>query len=76
MTTGTSQADIGVLVGASAFGEFEAGITKNDQTRKHILLSYTLGVNWMIVAVNKMDEKTVNCSESGTTRSRRRPAPS
>ena len=57
-------------------GDFEAGISKSGQTRKHILLSYTLGVNWMIVAVNKMDEKTVNCSESGTTRSRRRPATS
>ena len=57
------QADVGVLVVVSASGEFEAGISKNGQTRKHILLSYTLGVKQMIVAVNKMDEKTVNYSE-------------
>ena len=44
MITGTSQADVAVLVVASASGEFEAGISKNGQTREHILLSYTLGV--------------------------------
>ena len=37
--TGTSQADITVLVVASASGEFEAGFLKNGETRKHILLS-------------------------------------
>ena len=63
MITGTSQADVAVLVVASASGEFEAGISKNGQTHEHILLSYTLGVKQMIVAVNKMDEKTVNYSE-------------
>ena len=33
------------------------------QTREHILVSYTLGVKQMIVAVNKTDQKTVNYSE-------------
>ena len=36
-------------------GEFEAGISKNGQTREHALLAYTLGVKQLIVAVNKMD---------------------
>ena len=63
MTTGTSQADVAVLVVASASGEFEAGISKNGPTREHILLSYTLGVKQMNVAVNRMDVKTVNYSE-------------
>ena len=63
MTTGTLKAEVAVLVVVSASGEFEAGISKNGQTREHILLSYALGVNRMIVAVNKMDEKTVNHSE-------------
>ena len=76
MITGTSQADVAVLVVASASGEFEAGILKNCQTREHILLSYTLGVEQMIVAVNEMDEETVNHSRSGTTRSRRSSATS
>merc|ERR1712165_103495 len=40
---------------ASGTGEFEAGISKNGQTREHALLAYTLGVKQLIVAVNKMD---------------------
>merc|ERR1711972_260333 len=55
MITGTSQADCGVLIIASGVGEFEAGISKNGQTREHALLAYTLGVKQLIVAVNKMD---------------------
>jgi len=63
MITGTSQADVAVLVIASGTGEFEAGIAKNGQTREHALLAYTLGVKQMIVAVNKMDDKSVNWGE-------------
>merc|ERR1712134_14065 len=55
MITGTSQADCGVLIIASGTGEFEAGISKNGQTREHALLVYTLGVKQLIVGVNKMD---------------------
>ena len=52
---GTSQADCGVLIVAAGVGEFEAGISKNGQTREHALLAYTLGVKQLIVGVNKMD---------------------
>jgi len=55
MITGTSQADSAILIVASGKGEFEAGISKSGQTREHMLLSYTLGVKQMIVAMNKMD---------------------
>uniref|UniRef100_A0A2R9C5D8 Elongation factor 1-alpha n=1 Tax=Pan paniscus TaxID=9597 RepID=A0A2R9C5D8_PANPA len=55
MITGTSQADCAVLIVAAGFGEFEAGISKNGQTREHALLAYTLGVKQLIVGVNKMD---------------------
>jgi len=55
MITGTSQADCAVLIVAAGVGEFEAGISKNGQTREHALLAYTLGVKQMIVAINKMD---------------------
>jgi len=55
MITGTSQADCAVLVVACGTGEFEAGISKNGQTREHALLAYTLGVKQLIVACNKMD---------------------
>merc|ERR1719419_1422656 len=58
MITGTSQADGAVLICASSTGEFEAGISKNGQTREHAILAYTLGVKQMIVGVNKMDNTT------------------
>jgi elongation factor 1-alpha len=52
---------VAILVIASGEGEFEAGISKNGQTREHALLAYTLGVKQMIVVVNKMDG--INWSE-------------
>lgn len=55
MITGTSQADCAVLVIDSTPGGFEAGISKDGQTREHALLAFTLGVKQMIVALNKMD---------------------
>jgi len=58
MITGTSQADCGVLIVAAGTGEFEAGISKDGQTREHALLAYTLGVKQLIVGVNKMDTTT------------------
>merc|ERR1712014_461848 len=58
MITGTSQADCGVLIIASGTGEFEAGISKNGQTREHALLAYTLGVKQLIVAVNMIEAST------------------
>jgi len=64
MITGTSQADCAVLIVAAGTGEFEAGISKNGQTREHALLAYTLGVKQLIVGVNKMDSTADPYSES------------
>ncbi|CAN9492943.1 unnamed protein product [Ophioblennius macclurei] len=55
MITGTSQADCAVLIVAAGVGEFEAGVSKNGQTREHALLAFTLGVKQLIIGVNKMD---------------------
>jgi len=55
MITGTSQADCAILIIASGIGEFEAGISKDGQTREHALLAFTLGVKQLIIAINKMD---------------------
>jgi len=63
MITGTSQADAAVLMIAAGEGEFEAGFSKDGQTREHALLAQTMGVKQMICAVNKMDDKSVNYSE-------------
>jgi len=57
MITGTSQADVAILMIASPSGEFEAGWSKEGQTREHALLSFTMGVKQMIVCCNKMDAK-------------------
>jgi elongation factor 1-alpha len=67
MITGTSQADCAVLVVACGTGEFEAGISKNGQTREHALLAFTLGVKQMIVACNKMDTTEPPYSEARFT---------
>jgi elongation factor 1-alpha len=63
MITGTSQADVAILMIPAATGEFEAAYAKTGQLREHALLAFTLGVKTIIVAVNKMDEKTVSYSE-------------
>merc|ERR1712212_74015 len=67
MITGTSQADCAVLIVAAGVGEFEAGISKNGQTREHALLAYTLGVKQLIVGVNKMDSTEPPYSEKRFT---------
>lgn len=54
MITGTSQADIALLV-VAADGGFELGMAKDGQTREHALLAHTLGVSQVVVAVSKMD---------------------
>ena len=49
MITGASQADAGVLVVAATDDELQP------QTKEHVFLSRTLGVNQLVIAVNKMD---------------------
>ncbi len=56
MITGASQADAAVLVVAANDGV-------NSQTREHVFLSKTLGVNQIIIAVNKMDISGVDYKE-------------
>lgn len=59
MIMGASQADVGILVISARKGEFESGFDKGGQTREHALLAKTLGVSYLIVVINKMDEPTV-----------------
>merc|ERR1712070_1299064 len=63
MITGTSQADVAILMIASPTGEFESGWSKEGQTREHALLAFTMGVKQMICCCNKMDAKGADYKE-------------
>jgi elongation factor 1-alpha len=60
MITGASQSDAAILLISAKRGEFEAGIGPGGQTREHAFLAYTLGVNQIVVAINKMDDASVD----------------
>ena len=55
MVTGASQADAALLVVSAKTGEYEAGVSPEGQTREHIFLAKTMGIDQVIVAINKMD---------------------
>jgi len=62
MVTGASQADGAILFVSAKRGEYKAGTNPGGQTREHAFLVKTLGVDQMVVAVNKMDDATVDWS--------------
>lgn len=64
MIGGASQADVGILVISSRKGEYETGFERGGQTREHALLARNSGVKKLIVAVNKMDDPTVEWSKA------------
>merc|ERR1711915_417693 len=63
MITGSATADVGLLLVPAEKGGFESAIAKADpkmgveegQTRQHARLLYLLGVDQIIVGINKMD---------------------
>lgn len=63
MISGAAQADVGCLVISARRGEFETGFEKGGQTREHALLAKTLGIRFLVVVINKMDDHTVEWSE-------------
>lgn len=63
MIGGASQADVGVLVISARKGEYETGFEKGGQTREHALLARNTGVKKLVVAVNKMDDPSVEWSK-------------
>lgn len=58
MLSGAAQADIASLVISAKPGEFESGFEKEGQTREHAMLARSLGADYVVVLINKMD--TVN----------------
>ena len=63
MVTGASQADGAVLFISAKRGEYEAGTNPGGQTREHAFLAKTLGVDQIVIAVNKMDDQSVEWNE-------------
>ena len=71
MITGASQADVALLMVPANKGGFETAIQKGDhkkgvvmgQTRQHANLCKLIGIEQVIVGVNKMDDPSVNYSE-------------
>ena len=59
MIEGASQADFAILIISARKGEFETGFEKGGQTREHAMLVKTQGIKRLIVAINKMDDPTV-----------------
>ena len=64
MITGAALADYAGLVISARKGEYEAGFEKDGQTREHVQLAKSLGVQKIVVVVNKMDDHSVNWSEA------------
>lgn len=61
MILGACQASAALLVLDASPGEFEAGFSEEGQTREHALVLKSLGVDKLIIVVNKMD--VVECSK-------------
>jgi len=64
MITGASEADAAVLIVSAKKGEEDVALGPGGQAREHAFLLKTLGVNQLVVCINKMDDQTVKYSET------------
>ena len=63
MIVGAAQADFAILVISARRGEFETGFERGGQTCEHVQLARTVGIQQMIVVINKIDDPSVNYSK-------------
>jgi len=63
MITGASEADVAILIVSAKKGEEDVALGPGGQAREHAFLLRTLGVNQLVVGINKMDDQTVKYSE-------------
>jgi len=64
MITGASEADAAVLIVSAKKGEEDVALGPGGQAREHAFLLKTLGVNQLVVCINKMDDQTVKYNEA------------
>ncbi len=64
MITGASEADAAVLIVSAKKGEEDVALGPGGQAREHAFLLKTLGVNQLVVGINKMDDQTVKYNEA------------
>merc|ERR1719204_1316656 len=72
MISGAAQADVALLMVPANAGGFETSIARGNhkkgevqgQTRQHARLCHLLGIEQLIVGINKMDENSCNWSEA------------
>ncbi|KAF1742985.1 hypothetical protein MXB_656 [Myxobolus squamalis] len=55
MISGATQADAAILVVDAVPGAFEAGFSERGQTREHVSICRYLGIDQIVVAINKID---------------------
>lgn len=67
MISGSSQADTALLVVDAGTGAFESGFNEGGQTREHILLVRSFGVQQLVVAINKLDSVSLSYHLSRNT---------
>ncbi|BBH04928.1 hypothetical protein Prudu_016187, partial [Prunus dulcis] len=70
-----SQADCAILIIDSTTGGFEAGISKDGQTREHALLAFTLGVRQMICCCKRWMPPLPSTQRQGTMKLSRKSHP-
>ena len=58
MVAGCCNADVALLICSAKRGEYESGL--KGQTLEHILIAKTMGVDNLLIGINKMDHGTVN----------------